>query len=291
MSAPSLDDLAHQQILGFAIEALRNAGSYGVIPTPLGTVGRAAGITKILDMSAMPPELAHQKPDEMDQILGALVYREHLIFIDRTQSTARARLTHAHEIAHRILPWHHRAFQLDGAEYLRGDTLNRLELEAFEAAAHLLFQGPVFRRRADERPTSITTALDLANIFRSSGHATIRYYVENHSTPVAVLITGVRPDTDSRVPIWRSIESATFRQQFGSLLDRFPTGRLGIGDQETSLAGRLARQAMKAEAITSHPSSIRDFDGVSNAFTAEAFYNHYNFFLMVTASKSDSSYA
>lgn len=282
MSAPSLDDLAHRQILGFAIEALREAGVFGVIPTPLGAVGSAAGITKILDMSAMPPELARQKPDEMDQILGALVYREHLIFIDRTQSAARARLTHAHEIAHRVLPWHRRAFQLDGAEYLRGDTLNQLELEAFEAAAHLLFQGSVFGSRADQRPTSIATALELADVFRSSGHATIRYYIQNLPSPAAVLITGVRPDAGGRVPIWRSIESATFRQEFGSLQDRFPTGRLGIGPKEPSLAGRLARQAVLSEATSSARTRLRGGDQRDYTFLAEAFYNHYNIFLMVT---------
>lgn len=281
MSAPSLDDFAHQQILGFAIEALRKAGVYGVIPTPLGAVGRAAGITQILDMSAMPPELAHQKPDEIDQVLGALVYHEHLIFIDRTQAPARARLTHAHEIAHRILPWHRRAFQFDGTEYLRGETLNRLEVEAFEAAAHLLFQGPVFQRLAAQRPPSIKSGLALAAAFGSSRHAALRYYAERHPAPAALLIAGVLPDAGGRVPIWRSVESEPFRHQFGSLLDRFPTGVLRVGEQEPSVAGRLARRAMASEEVASRFSTIRDLEGVSYRFLTEAFFNHYNLFLMV----------
>ncbi len=54
-------------------------------------------------------------------------------------------------------------------------------------------------------------------------HATIRYYAMHMPDPVAVLI-GARYTPATSVPVWDSIESPSFRVQFGRLAERMLQG-------------------------------------------------------------------
>ena len=92
----------------------------GIIPTPLDVVAKAAGITEIIDISQLPRDIEARKPPALKRILGALLHREHVALVDLSQPEPRARLTEAHEIGHKVIPWHQAAFQLDDEERLLG---------------------------------------------------------------------------------------------------------------------------------------------------------------------------
>ena len=78
----------------------------------------------------------------MRRILGVLLHRERVAFVDLSQCEPRARLTEAHEIGHQIIPWHQAAFQLDDEERLLGNTCDQLETEAYLAGRPPDFPGP-----------------------------------------------------------------------------------------------------------------------------------------------------
>ena len=220
-------DLARRQILAAAESALLKAGVAGVIPTPLDAVATAAEITEIIDISQLPPDIAARKPRAMRRILGALLHRERIAFVDLSQCEPRARLTEAHEIGHQIIPWHHAAFQLDDEERLLGNTRDQLETEAYLAGGHLIFQGQRFLRHALDYQVSIGTPIALAPDYGASRHATMRYYVLHHPDAVALLVAGRYLHRDGSVPIWTSVESTSFAAKFGGLADLM-NGRLLI---------------------------------------------------------------
>jgi hypothetical protein len=278
-------ELARRQILGFSEIALRNAGVTGIIPTPLDAVAQAAGIIKIIDISQLPAEIEARKPPAMKRILGALLHREHVALVDLNQPEPRARLTKGHEIGHQIIPWHQAAFQLDDDERLEGRTHDELEREAFLAGGHLIFQGEHFWRRAMDYKVSIGTPVALAPEYGASLHATIRYYVMHHPDPVAVLVAGRYPRSNGSVPVWCSVDSPSFLARFGSLADRM-AGQLMIAGGDGQPLGDIAMKAMSGAAVAANDVIIPDVNGERLLFTAEAFYNQHNLFVMVTEKKA-----
>src|SRR5205085_493732 len=113
----------------------------GVLPTPLDVVAEMAGISEVIDIGDLPAELIAKKPRAWKRILGALLYREQVIFVDRTQPEPRARFIQAHETGHEIIPWHRRSYELDDEVGLFRETKEQLDLEANLAGAYLIFQG------------------------------------------------------------------------------------------------------------------------------------------------------
>lgn len=284
MSDHVIDELARRQILGITEQTLREAGVLGVLPTPLEAVASAARITEIIDLSQLPRDLAKQKPRVLRRILGALLQRERLAFVDYGQSPNRARLTEAHEIAHKILPWHEAPLQLDDDQRLFGDTLDRLELEAYLAGAHILFQGKHFQRQAMDYRVSIETPIGLADEYQASLHATIRYYVTHHPLPVALLIAGRYEARDGSVPLWRSVESPAFLKEFGCLAQRLP-GRIQVAGTGGALAD-IAHRSLRTNDVSVKNLALPDLQGVPHEFLVEAFYNTHNLLIMFSEAKA-----
>jgi hypothetical protein len=220
----------------------------------------------------------------MRRILGALLHRERVAFVDLSQCEPRARLTQAHEIGHQIIPWHQAAFQLDDEERLLGTTRDQLETEAYLAGGHLIFQGQHFLKHALDYQVTIAAPLALAPDYGASRHATIRYYVMHHPDPVALLIAG-RYQSHGSVPIWSSVESTTFAAKYGNLAEMM-NGRLLIAGGTGKPLGDIARQAMTTTEVAAKDFAIRDLRGDRRDFIAEAFYNQHNLFVLVTEKKA-----
>lgn len=159
------------------------------MPTPLDQVADAVGVEAIIDIADLPPEEVVKRPSALKKILGAFLYPAKTAFVDFSQPHGRARFIQAHELGHRVVPWHEGAYSDDERRLFR-DTEELFEAEAKLAGAHLLFQGGPFFERALEFPLSLKTPLLMADTFETSLHATIRYYVEDHPDPIAVVIAG-----------------------------------------------------------------------------------------------------
>jgi hypothetical protein len=282
--------LARRQILARTEATLAKAGVIGILPTPLDAVAEAAQIAEVIDISQLPEDLAKLKPPAMRRILGALLHRERVAFIDFTQKRPRARLTHAHEIGHKIIPWHALPLQLDDAERLLGITHDQLEIEAYFAGGHLIFQGSRFHQQALDYKVSIETPLALAEEYGASLHATIRYYVANHPDPVGLLIAGVYQKRDGTVPLWRSVESPAFFRRFGCLADHLSDGLAIAGGQGKPL-GDIVYRALRASEVAAKLVGIADLGGERHDFVAEAFSNTRNVLVMVSEPKARRRFA
>jgi hypothetical protein len=220
----------------------------------------------------------------MRRILGALLHRERVAFVDLSQCEPRARLTEAHEIGHQIIPWHQAAFQLDDEERLLGATHEQLETEAYLAGGHLIFQGQHFLRHALDYHVTIATPIALAPDYGASRHATIRYYAMHHPDAVALLVAG-RYQSHGSVPIWTSVESATFTTKYGNLAE-IMNGRLLIAGGTGQPLGDIARQAMTTTEVAAKEFALHGLRGDPRDFIAEAFYNQHNLFVLVAEKKA-----
>jgi hypothetical protein len=289
MNEPEINELARRQILAASERTLLAAGTLGVIPTPLDAVAAAIGIAEIVDIGDLPPELAAKKPPGWEQILGALSFRERVIFVDRNQKESRARFTQAHETGHDIIPWHQRSYELDGESGLFRSTKDLLDAEANLAAAHLIFQGKAFFDQALDFRLSINAPLALAGDHGASLHATIRYYAEHHPDPVAVVITGRIAAADGSLPIWTCVESPSFRRRFGHLGSWFSHARLFGPSHPDQFLGDLAHAALKSLSVTSADIRVRDLGGDDHRFAAEAFFNTRCVFVMLAEKQASLS--
>lgn len=277
------NELARRQIRAAAQQALRAAGVYGTLPTPLDALAEAIGVAEVIDVSQLPEDLVLKKPSALKKILGAYLFRAETAFVDFSQPEGRTRFIQAHEFGHRIIPWHAGAY-LDDEHRLFRETEELFELEASLAGAHLIFQGNPFFERALEYPVSMKTPLLLANVCKASLHATIHYYIEHHPEPVAGLIAGRHRRSDGTIPIWRALESATFRSQFGSLSTRFPTRSLPL-DADSKPLGPLLVEAQSALDPPAASVVMHDRNRITQKLVAEAFYNQRCYFVMLAPQK------
>lgn len=257
----------------------------GVVPTPLEAVAKVAGIAEVLDISKLPLGVAARKPPAIKRILGAVLYRERVVLVDLSQPEPRARLTEAHEIGHKIIPWHQAAFQLDDEERLFGQTHDVLEREAYLAGGHLIFQGSHFWKRALDYRVSISTPVALAAEYRASMHAAIRYYVLGHPDPVSVLVAGRYVNSKASVPVFESVDSPSFLERFGALAPRM-NGELMIGNGTGRPLGDIAKKALSGGEVAEKELLVRDITGGQCTFAAEAFFNQHNLFVMLTERKA-----
>jgi hypothetical protein len=272
-----VNELARRQILGAAQQALKRAGAYGAIPTPLDAVGEAIGVAEVIDIGQLPEDIVVSKPSALKKLLGAYLYQAETAFVDFNQPEGRARFIQAHELGHRVVPWHEGAY-LDDELRLFRETEELLELEANLAGAHLIFQGQPFFERALEFPLSLRTPLLLAAQFKASLHATIRYYVEHHPDPIAGLIAGQYTRMDGTVPVFLAIESPSFRERFGQIAARFPAASLPLNGSRP--LGPLLIEARDEVEVAAKPVILRDRNRDRQRCVAEAFFNQRCYFVL-----------
>ena len=209
-AAPSA--FTRRRIAGLCADALRRSGAYGVLPTPLDAVLEAVGVRDRVELAQAPPIADPVR----DRLLGAIWFEERTLFVDRRQSMPRRRFTEAHEAVHLLCPWHAAALRVDTASELFGALALGVEAEANFGAGQLIFQGDAFHAEALAHERSLRTAFALAGRFGASHHAAAHHYVDGHPGPVALIVAGRWPDPCGALPIWRSIESESFRRRWGA---------------------------------------------------------------------------
>lgn len=281
-SLQAVGEYERRVILHHTEDVLQRAGVIGTLPTPLDEVRRAAGITEVVDISELPKDIATNKPIGLSRIIGAFAFRQRIVFIDSKLSSPRRRFTDAHEITHSVLPAHARAYTLDDERIFR-DVEEYLDLEANVGATYLLFQGSRFHRRALQYPTSIETPKMMAESYGTSYHATIRFYVENHPEPLALVITGQFPQSGGRLPVWTWCESPSFLERYGPMANH--VGRPGLdpardSNSEIPFARLTVATAVTKETVTEEV-GLQDRNGDRHPFFAQAWFNQRVHFLML----------
>jgi Zn-dependent peptidase ImmA (M78 family) len=134
-----------------------------------------------VDILARAPSVPHK-------LRAALSLNHQTIVTHSGLDSKRCRFSILHEIGHFVLPEHRDRLFLDTDATLSWWTKMRLEKEANEVAADLIFQGNRFTEEASDHPLSCKTVLELAPNYGASYESAMRRYVERHELPCAVIV-------------------------------------------------------------------------------------------------------
>jgi hypothetical protein len=274
---PEVSDLTRAKVRTAIDQTLRSAGVVGVVPTPLEAVGRAAGIVEVIEAADVPEEIAIKKPSFLGRLLGALSFGPRVVYL-ASGPEPRVRFTHAHELAHKIVPWHEDSHRFDDKGRVFGPVREILETEANIGAAHLLFQGRVFMDRALGYKVGLDAPLALADDFGGSRHASIRYYVENHPDRIALVVAGRYILGRDELPVYVGAESANFRARYGRVKNL--VGRRLPASADTPI-GEIVRAAMSSSSVESARLTLQDLKLTDRLVTCEAFFNQYSVFVIL----------
>lgn len=121
-------------------------------------------------------------------------------------------------------------------------------------------------------------------IMGASRHVTLHHYVEDHPDAVALIVAGRYRVAADSLPVWTTVESASFLKRFGRLGDRLPGGHLGVGE-DAPLAEIVERSRTELDPPTREV-GIPDRDGTRRPFVAEAFFNGSCHFVLVIDRKA-----
>ena len=279
-----LSAFTRKRIAQLAEATLRRAEVVGALPTPMEAVQKSLGVTERIDISELPPELEARKPPAWRRLLGALW--ERTVFVDLNEPKPRVLFTDAHEASHQMCEWHGPTLRLDAAETMYRELKAKVEAEANYGAAQLIFQGGRFHREALKDQLSIRTPIALKPEYGASFHATLHHYVEDHPDPVALLIAGRYPNANGALPIWQSVESLSFFERHGRLIDRLPDRKLRTLEGEGAPLADIINAARLAVDPPSKSISIPDIAGTRVEFIAESFFNQRCNFVLVADRKA-----
>lgn len=265
--------------------ALRAADVLGVIPTPLEQVGAALQLEEAVDLRELgdlPKGLLNRLERLKGKVLGALAMRERVVYVDKEQSTERARFAYGHELGHEALRWHRDAYYGDDRFTLALESQAQLESEASAFSADLLFQIERFTDESSSSKLGLAVPLELSESYETSRHSAIRRYVERHPSACALLIFGrflVRPGGKESVKILTSLESAAFRRRFGPIRNCVsPT----MGVQESELAHAVQR-ALRGTLVPVLEGTVRVAESKrgETEMSFEVFSNTYQAFALI----------
>jgi len=213
---------------------------------------------------------------------AALSFNDRLVATQSGLSDKRKRFGIFHEIGHFILPEHRNKLFLDDDATLSWWTKTRIEREANEIAAELLFQGNRFTEEALSLPASVRSVTDLAPKYGASYESAMRRYTERHVLPCAVVILDkVRRDTDelefedSEYRIHYTITSPPFRKRYFSALEIKGGGTI----KGSELCGKSCWWGV--DDIVEHKMTVGEWH-----FETEIFSNGYKIFQFVLPPKA-----
>ena len=194
------------------------------------------------------------------------------ILLDRDIPQIKHRWNEAHEIGHGIIPWH--------ADMMIGDTQQTLtpacheiiEAEANYAAGQMLFLAERFKAEARSSAPSLELVRKLSHNFRNTVTSTLWRFVEqaHGGLPMVAMVTGhphpTRRGTDFQAasPCRYCVESPTFREQFGHILET------QLFEKVVAYSGaQRGGQLGEADVI------LTDRNGARHVFAFETFFNRY----------------
>jgi uncharacterized protein DUF955 len=208
-----------ESIRRYARGALLNADALHAVPVPIADVAAAlrfAAPSDLYDLGGLAPGLQERIKRLRSKVLGALDFREHVIYLDRNLAVERQRLHHGHELGHSALPWHEGAYFGDDRYTLDPDTSEQLEAEASRFAVEILTGIDGFRDEAAQYRIGLGAPLELADRWQLSRTVTIRRYVEAHPGICGLIVIG-RYTGVERVKVLSAVESMSFRMRHGPL--------------------------------------------------------------------------
>jgi Zn-dependent peptidase ImmA (M78 family) len=206
ISNKTLDLLAADEILETLLVEARAAGE---LPTDENRLLSFLGLEQMSFDFTHELDFLSGSDKPRGEVRAAVHLAERVVATQAGMGEKRTRFCIFHEIAHCVLPEHNDRLFIDSDQTLSWWTKARLEREANQFAANLLFQGGLFTDRALDGAVSLKTAITLAPQFGASFEAAFRRYCETHICPCALVVY------DKTAPAEESyIEEDNYRLQY-----------------------------------------------------------------------------
>ncbi len=221
---------------------------------------------------------------------AALSLNDRLVVTQSGLGDKRRRFGVFHEIGHFILQDHReKLFFLDTDATLSWWTRVKMEREANEIAAEILYQGNRFTDEALSASTSARTVFELAPKYGASYESALRRYTERHVLPCALIVFDrVKKDPEesdleeSEFKINYTITSKSFRKRYFSAVELRSGTVKGIELYEHPIWSGVDNVVEKELLMQGN-------DTEPWRFQTEVFTNGYKIFQFVQPIKQESS--
>ncbi|MBL0924261.1 MAG: ImmA/IrrE family metallo-endopeptidase [Sphingomonadaceae bacterium] len=279
-----------------AERALKEAGAFGVFPTPVDQIMRVANVVEIKE-DVLSPGFLDKLRKSANTIGGALksalskvqgVFHAVAgnVYIDQTLYHAKKTFVRLHEAAHGFLSWQRPIYALveDCEKAIEPNAAELFDREANVFASEVLFQLDTFRDFAESKPFGIWTPINLAKKFDASLYSSIRQYVSKNSRCCAVIVLNMPQPAipEGFTAALRRMEpSESFQKMFGR-------GWLRAQYTPDDKFGALVPLG-KRRASGKHSLSMTDMNGDHHECIVEAFSSGQNVFILIHAVKALSA--
>jgi IrrE N-terminal-like domain len=255
---------------------LVDAGAAGRLPTNEKKLLKFLGLEQLSFDFAEDVGFLHTPEESSGELRAALHLGERVVATQSGLGMKRTRFSIFHEIGHCVLPEHHMKFFVDTDRTLSFWTKVRMEREANQFAADLLFQGKLFSEQAIGLNTSLSSIIELAPQYGASFEAAFRRYTESHVVPCALIVYDKVAQSDESF-----VEDDSFRVQYmvssPSFRKRFFSG-VGMST-ETCRASEIYRQDFcKVGQVVENELTVGRADNEKFKFEIEVFNNGYKIF-------------
>jgi len=228
----SLNENERARIKREAERLLKEAGAFGVFPTPVEDILAAAKLKTYAKpaiddgfINWIGAKVGHAKQlikTAFDKVLGLFDVRDGSVYIDQTVQKVKQTFLKLHEAGHARLPWQRSIYSIihDCQKTLAPDVADHFDREANVFASEVLFQLDAFTERASSEPFGINVPMKIGKKFGASAYSSIRRYVSESEKACVVLVLEM-PETDSilgyKCLIRRIITSEQFDTVFGAV--------------------------------------------------------------------------
>ncbi len=214
-----------------AERALRDAGAFGVFPTPVDAIMTVAKVEEVKEDVLNSGFIAKLRSGvektggalkrAVSKVMGLFHASAGLVFLDQTMMAVKKRFVRLHESGHGFMPWQRPMYALveDCEHALDAEAAELFDREANVFAAEVLFQLDSFRDMAEGYPFSIWTPVKLAKKFDASIYACVRQYVSKNHRACAVVVLNMPEFIEGdgfRATLRRPIQSESFTTIFGA---------------------------------------------------------------------------
>jgi Zn-dependent peptidase ImmA (M78 family) len=260
---------------------LAESGTDLSLPTDEGKVLNFLGLKQLSFDFKKELDFLDSKDQSAGDLRAALSLNDKIVAIHSDLNEKRSRFSVLHEVAHFILPEHREKLFLDDDHTLSWWTQVRLEQEANQTAAELLFQGHRFTREAIDSPLSWHSVLQLAPQYGASYEAAGRRFTEKHVLPCALIVYDKATKTnevDFEEDIYRlqyTITSKPFRKRFFRNLESNPN----------KFTASELYQPKYWGAVTESELTVGGNDRSKWSFETEVFSNGYKIFQFINRFK------
>lgn len=262
---------------------LREAGAFGVFPTPVDDVMAAARVEMGPDaldegfLDGCRRKFGAALRRAVSKVRGVVDAVAGVIYVDRTLHAAKQLYLKVHEVGHVYLPWQRKLYAAfeECDKTLHPDVAEAFDREANAFASDVLFQCDTFAAEAADHPLEIWTPVRLSKKYGASVYASVRRYVRTHHRGCAVLVYDP-PEPAEGDGFRASLRRVESSEAFGRIVGRVDWPQTMTPDHPLGGLIPIGRRASRPRSV-----AVIGADGRRHECVAEAFTQGYQAFVLL----------